>query len=49
MVSGSRRTGGESNRLAVVVPRDAPGEPPSPLGKERIKSTRLNILWGLNI
>ena len=25
-VSGSRRTGGESNRLAVVVLRDAPGE-----------------------
>ena len=32
-VSGLGRTGGESDRLAVVVPRDAPGEPPSPLGK----------------
>ena len=31
--SGSGRTGGESNRLAMVVLRDAPGEPPSPLGK----------------
>ena len=31
--SGSRRTGGESNRLAMVVLQDAPGEPPSPLGK----------------
>ena len=36
-VSGSGRTGGESNRLAVVVPRDAPGEPPSPLGKGKDK------------
>ena len=33
MESGSGRTGGESNRLATVVLRDAPGEPPSPLGK----------------
>ena len=32
-VSGSGRTSGESNRLAVVVLRDAPREPPSPLGK----------------
>ena len=35
--SGSRRTGGESNPLAVVVLRDAPGEPPSPLGKGKDK------------
>ena len=35
--SGSGRTGGESNRLAVVVRRDAPGEPPSPLGKGKNK------------
>ena len=37
-VSGSRRTGGESNHLTVVVLRDAPGEPPSPLvkGKDKI-------------
>ena len=34
---GSRRTGGESNRLAMVVIRDAPGEPPSPLGKGKDK------------
>ena len=32
-VSSSERTGSESNRLAVVVLRDAPREPPSPLGK----------------
>ena len=31
------RTGGESNRLAMVVLRDAPGEPPSPLGKGKNK------------
>ena len=35
--SGSRRTGGESNRLAMVVLRDAPGEPPFPLGKGKDK------------
>ena len=27
------RTGGESDRLDVVALRDAPGEPPLPLGK----------------
>ena len=31
--SGSGRTGGESKRLAMVVLRDALGEPHSPLGK----------------
>ena len=36
-VSGSGRTGGESNQLAVVVPRDSSGEPPSPLGKGKDK------------
>ena len=36
-VSGSGRTGGESNCLAVVILRDAPGEPPSPLGKGKDK------------
>ena len=35
--SGSGRTGGESNRLATVVLRDALGEPPSPLGKGKDK------------
>ena len=34
---GSRRTGGESNLLAMVVLRDAPREPPSPLGKGKDK------------
>ena len=33
VVSGSGRTGGESDPLAVVALRDAPGEPPFPLGK----------------
>ena len=36
-VSGSGRTSGESNRLAVVFLRDAPGEPPFPLGKGKDK------------
>ena len=35
--SSSGRIGGESNRLAVVVRRDAPGEPPSPLGTGKNK------------
>ena len=35
--SGSGRTGGESNLLAMVVLRDALGEPPSPLGKGKDK------------
>ena len=48
-VSGSGRTGGESNRLAVVILQDAPGEPPSALGKGKDKLMRLNTLWGLNI
>ena len=37
VVSGSGRTGGESDRLAVVALRDAPGEPPFPLGKGKDK------------
>ena len=36
-VSGSRWTSGESNRLVVVVLRDAPGEPSSALGKGKDK------------
>ena len=36
-VSGSGRTGGESDSLAVVVHRSAPGEPPFPLGKGKGK------------
>ena len=35
--SGSGQTGGESNRLTMLVLRDAPGEPPSPLGKGKDK------------
>ena len=35
--SGSGRTGGESNRSATVVLRDALGEPRSPLGKGKGK------------
>ena len=45
-VSGSRRTGGESNRLAVVVLRDAPREPPSPLGKGKDKIDDIKYLVG---
>ena len=48
-VPDSERTGGESDRLAVVALRDAPGEPPLPLGKARVELTRLNTLWGRNI
>ena len=36
-ISGSGRTGGESNRLAMVVPQDASREPHSPLGKGKDK------------
>ena len=32
-ISSSGRTGGSSDRLTGVVPRDAPGEPPFPLDK----------------
>ena len=35
--SSSGRTGGESNRSATIVLRDALGEPPSPLGKGKGK------------
>ena len=35
--SSSGQTGGESNRLAMLVLRDALGEPPSPLGKGKDK------------
>ena len=43
-VSGSVRMGGESNRLAVVVLRDAPGEPPSALGKGKDKIDEIKYL-----
>ena len=37
VVSGSGRMGGESDLLTVVALRDAPGEPPFPLGKGKDK------------
>ena len=36
-VSGSRRTGGESDRLAMIALRDALGELPFPVGKGKDK------------
>ena len=44
--SGSRGTDGESNRLAMVVLRDAPGESPSPLGKGKDKIDEIKYLVG---
>ena len=46
MVSGSRRAGCESDRLAVVALRDAPGEPPFPLGKGKDKIDKIKYLVG---
>ena len=46
VVSGSRRTGGESDRLAVVTLRDAPGEPPFPLGKCKDKIDKIKYPVG---
>ena len=45
-VSGSGRTSGESNRLAVVVLRDASREPPSPLGKGKDKIDEIKYSVG---
>ena len=45
-VSGSRQTGGESNRLAEVVRRVAPGELPSPLGKGKGKINEIRYPEG---
>ena len=45
-ISGLGRTGGESNRLAMVVLRDAPREPPSPLGKGKDKIDEIKYLVG---
>ena len=39
--SGSGQTGGESDSLVVVVHQDAPGEPPSPLGKGKGKNSEI--------
>ena len=44
--SGSGRTGGESNRLAMVDLRDSPGEPPSPLGKGKDKINEIKYPMG---
>ena len=44
--SGSERMGGESNRLAMVVLRDALGEPPSPLGKGKDKIDEIKYPMG---
>ena len=39
--SGSGQTCGESDNLAMVVHWDAPGEPPSPLGKGKGKMSEI--------
>ena len=46
VVSGSRRTGGFSDRLTRVVPRDAPGEPPFPLDKGKGRIDEIKYLGG---
>ena len=45
-VSSSGLIGGESNHLAVVVLQDAPGEPPSPLGKGKDKIDEIKYPMG---
>ena len=49
--SSSGCTGGEFNRSATVVLRDAPGEPPSPLskGKGKGKIDEIKYPVGSNI
>ena len=44
--SGSGRTSGESNHLSMVVPRGAPREPPSPLGKGKDKIDEIKFPVG---
>ena len=44
--SWSGRTGGESDSLAVVVHRVAPGELPFPLGKGKGKNNEIRYLRG---
>ena len=46
VVSGSGRTGGESDRLAVVALQDVPGEPPFPLGKGKDKIDEIKYPMG---
>ena len=44
--SGFGQTSGESNRSAEVAHRDAPGEPPSPLGKGKGKIDEIKYPGG---
>ena len=44
--SDSGRTGGESSRSALVVRRDAPGGPPSPLRKGKGKIEEIKYPGG---
>ena len=44
--SGSGRTGGASDRLTGVVLRDAPGEPPFPLDKDKGKIEEIKYPGG---
>ena len=46
VVSSSRRTGGESDFLAVVSLRDASGEPPLPLDKGKGKTDEIKYPVG---
>ena len=46
MVSDSGRTCGEFDRLAMVALRDAPGEPPLPLGKGKGRIDEIKYLVG---
>ena len=46
VVFGSGRTGGESDRLAVVALQDALGEPPLPLGKGKGKIDEIKFPVG---
>ena len=48
-VSGSGQTGGSSDCLTRVVPRNAPREPPFPWTRVRGELTRLNTPGGRNI
>ena len=45
-VPDSGRTGGEFDHLAMVALRDAPGEPPLPLGKGKGRIDEINTRWG---
>ena len=46
VVPDSEQTGGASDRLAVVALRDAPGEPPLPLGKGKGRIDEIKYLVG---